>query len=766
MATHSKTRRKAPSTASADAPGDTAAAPLAAPAPARARRTVKAGKSIATVEAIKAIETVEAVKAVETAETVETGTQTASAPPARPTAARKRDARTAGGEPAALPSPQLTAAAPAEVAAGPASLAQRPPRRKRQAPALTLAADTAEATDLPQAVLQMLGAPARPAKPARPQAPAPQRGRRPAAVTAAAPAPAPEAAAPAPAPAAVPLPQPVPDGPADSAIRLLSGDAHRVVWQPGTACPAALRALAAQHVDSQQGLAPDDDTALPQLLRAAQLAGHPLAVDPAVWPYLAAHRDARNRLALLESAYPAGPASPALVGLLKAPLAGFQAEGALFAVVAGRALLADERGLGKSVQAIAAATLWQRHFGVQRVLLVCAAAEVAAWQRAWRRFAPPAQGGLAPQHMDGGLHQRQALWSQPAGLRILSPEALASDAAHLQQWSPDLVIVDEPQRLGLRPADWAALAAPQALVLCGAPLAEQAGLMDALVAWLDDQRLGPLAALRELQAAVLQGRPLEEAEIERLTHQLSRLMLQRSRQDVAAQLPAVVHSERLLAMAPGQREAHGAALAQVRLWLAAWQRSGYLADADQWRLAQALQALQQAALRAQPGQADSALADAVVQALAAQIEAWAGCTAGPGEDGAGFQARLLCPSDADHAQLSARLVLPDGIALARPGDAWPAGLDAVVQLGVPWRSRRAAVGADPGAGQQWVSLVAQDSLDAGLFDTLALRPDLPRSLADGGRGFLQGDALQRWLQAVQAAVDAVDAAGSAGPAGA
>ena len=568
--------------------------------------------------------------------------------------------------------------------------------------------------------------------------------------------------APAPAPALAPTSPAIPSGPAGSAIVLVAGDAHQIVWRPGHACPPALRELAARHVDGLLRLAPDDDAALPVLLRLAQTSGHPLAVDDAVWPHLAAHRDARSRLARLEAAYPGGPASPALVHLLRAPMPSFQIEGALFAVVAGRALIADERGLGKSVMAIAAATLWQRHFGVQRVLVVCAAADLGAWQRAWRRFAP--LGAALAQHMDGGLHQRQALWSQPAAVRLLTPEALASDAAHLAHWAPELVIVDEPQRLGLRAPHWAALAtAPQALVLCGAPLAEQAALMHSLVAWLDPQRLGPLAALGALQAAAEQGRPLDEPEIERLSASLSRLMLQRSRSDVADQLPALVFSERLLPMSPGQRQAHEAALAQARQLLAGWQCSDYLADADQWRLVQALQALQQAALRAQPGLAGSALADTVVQALAAQLDDWAGTTAAPGaapegptdpDDVAGFQALVLCPTEADREQLAARLALPRGVHLALPGSDWPAGLDAVVQLGVPWRTRRAPAGAQAAAGQQWLCLVAQDSLDCGLFDTLAQRQDLPYSLLDGGRGFLQGDRLQQWLIAVQAAVQA------------
>jgi hypothetical protein len=559
---------------------------------------------------------------------------------------------------------------------------------------------------------------------------------------------------------AVPLPQPAVNGPAHSRIVLVDGDQRHIAWLPGQACPLPLQQAAAARLDARQHLAPDDDDALTTLQSMAAEAGHTLTVDEAVWPHLAAHRDARHRLGLLEAAYPEGPASPALVGLLRSPLPLYQAEAALFAVVAGRALLADERGLGKGVQAIAAALLWQRHFGISRVLVLCAAGQRSAWQRAWQRFAGTSGPLGEAEVMAGGLHQRQSQWSNAVGVRILSPEALASDAAYLLQWAPDLVIVDEPQQLALQASDWATLAAPQALVLCGAPLAEQPVLMQTVVSWLDNQRLGPLAALNELRDASADAAALTDADIERLTNSLSRLMLQRLRADLADQLPPLVHTERLLTLAPGQLEAHGHALAEAQRLLAGWQRSGYLADADQWRLALALRAMHHACHRADPADPDSALAEATLRALVGQLTDWAGSA-----DGGAMQVAVLCATPADREQLAARLPAVPKLALLLPDDAFPAGLDAVVQAGVPWRTRRSPAGprAQAAPGQQWVYLVAQDGVDAGLFDTLADRLDLPRSLAEGGgRDFLQGDRLTAWLTAMQAALPAL--AGQAAPA--
>lgn len=567
----------------------------------------------------------------------------------------------------------------------------------------------------------------------------------------------------APTPAAAPGPHR--SGPAHSRLLLQGDDQRQIAWLPGADCPPALAQAMARRLDPQGRLPAGDDAALPLLLRLAAEAQHRVDVAPELWLYLAAQRDSRTRCALLAQAYPDGPASPALQRLLAVPLPLFQAEGALWAVVAGRALLADAPGLGKGVQAIAAAQLWRQHFGLRRVAVLCSADQVAAWQRAWQLLA-----GISAQPMSGGLHQRQALWSAGAEVRILSPEALASDAAHLQHWAPELVLVDEPQRLidaalpaGSAPP-WAAVAAPQALVLCGGPLDTQPDLLDGLINWLDPQRMGPLAALRRVRAARDAQQPLADDALEDVAAQLSRVLLQREHGEVAAQLPPVITSARLLPLAPAQQAAHANALREARTLVQAWQRSGFVSDADQWRLSALLRQLQQAAHRADPGAADSPLAEAVLQAAASQLADWAEAEPLP--------TVLLCDSLADQAQWAQRLGAQPGLHLVAPGEPLPCTPARVLQVGVPWRTRRqpltardAAEPAEP--GQHWVLLAAQGSIDIGLLDTLAGRHELPHGPAEpAGRGFLQGVKLGQWLRAVAAALAATPADAAASGLGA
>ena len=102
----------------------------------------------------------------------------------------------------------------------------------------------------------------------------------------------------------------------------------------------------------------------------AAKSGHEFRAYDDALDFVAGRRDADRRAAKLAQVFPHGAADPKLLALLKAPLYPYQAEGALFAVRAGRALIGDDMGLGKTIQAIAATEILARHFGISKVLVV------------------------------------------------------------------------------------------------------------------------------------------------------------------------------------------------------------------------------------------------------------------------------------------------------------------------------------------------------------------------------------------------------------
>jgi len=226
------------------------------------------------------------------------------------------------------------------------------------------------------------------------------------------------------------------DAAVHSEIRLDYMGARQLRLHPGTACPPKLLAQARRSFDQAAGWALPwsrlDDVGL--LVRAAQAAGHELRVGDDVWAFIAQVRDAERRQHTLARAYPRGSQDKALHELLKTRLYPYQAEGALFAARAGRALLGDEMDLGKTVQAIAAAELMARHFGVQRVLVVCPTSLKHQWKAEFARFADRCAGHsrascTAPGPVRAGhlLPHRQL---RDAGARCRPHRGLVTRARH------------------------------------------------------------------------------------------------------------------------------------------------------------------------------------------------------------------------------------------------------------------------------------------------------------------------------------------------
>lgn len=166
-----------------------------------------------------------------------------------------------------------------------------------------------------------------------------------------------------------------------------------------------------------------------------------MRIDDRALAFAAQVRDLERRQQTLAAAFPEGAADKGLAKLLKTRLYPYQAEGTLFVARGGRVLLDDQMGLGKTVQAIAAAELLARHIGVQRVLVVCPTSLKQQWQREWARFA-----GRDPQAMQALRAARQQQYQAEALCRITRCETLVRDTDLVRAWAPELLIVDEAQR--------------------------------------------------------------------------------------------------------------------------------------------------------------------------------------------------------------------------------------------------------------------------------------------------------------------------------
>jgi superfamily II DNA or RNA helicase len=371
-----------------------------------------------------------------------------------------------------------------------------------------------------------------------------------------------------------------------SEIHLLYAGERHVRFRAGTDCPEPLVKSARRLFDgSPDGALPVEKfEKLDEFLAKALKSGHDLRCYEDTLGFIAQSRDARERQRVIEQAYPDGHRSPGLKTLVKTDLYPYQADGALFAARAGRCLIGDEMGLGKTIQAIAAAELFARHFGTERVLVVCPTSLKHQWLREIGKFT--AREALV---IGGPRAVRQAQYAQPRYCKIANYDVLAKDLESINAWAPDLVIVDEAQRI----KNWNTIASralkridsPYVIVLTGTPLENRLEELLSIVQFVDRHRLGATWRLRhEHQTVDEAGRVIGYRNLQQIGRTLEPILLRRRKNEVLTQLPSRVDNTVFVAMTDEQQAHHDENGEIVDRIVSRWRKTGYLSDADQRRL--------------------------------------------------------------------------------------------------------------------------------------------------------------------------------------
>ncbi len=604
--------------------------------------------------------------------------------------------------------------------------------------------------------------------------------------------------------------------PAHSALWLHQGPQRSVRFRPGQGCPADLLRLAAPLflMDAGGVLPWDRVDDLPAFARQAQAlcaeAGHPLVLHDDALALVAQVRDADHRRQVLAQAYPKGAASAKLQKLLRTRLYPYQAEGALRAARAGRLLIGDEMGLGKTVQAIAAAELLARHFGVGKVLVVCPTSLKHQWQREITRFT--GRDGQQVQVLQGLRPARQVQWPAEAFCKIVNYETLVRDADLAEAWAPELLIIDEAQRV----KNWATQAArclkrladpavcPHVLVLTGTPLENRLEELISIVQLVDQHRLGPTwRLLLEHQQTDEAGRVVGYRGLDAIGAALAPLLLRRRKAEVLAQLPERVDKTLVLPLTDAQRAIHDDQAAAVSRIVQRWRKTGFLSDADQRRLQCALQTMRMvcnSTWLVDQATDHGLKADELMTVLdelfsqpdakAVVFSQWLGThdvlikrLAARGWGHVFFHGSV--PADPRGARVE-RFHNDPGCRLFLSTDAGSTGLNlqhaaaTVVNMDLPWNpavlaqrnGRVHRMGPRPGV--QVINLVAQGSIEESIQGLLVFKQSLADGVLDGGDSsvFMEGGRLTRFMKQVDAvtagigtadAVEPVPASAPAGP---
>jgi len=372
----------------------------------------------------------------------------------------------------------------------------------------------------------------------------------------------------------------------------LRNDAGRTIhFRPGMDCPPSVLEAADLLFDEACGwvLPQEKFGELERFVAAVAKSGHELRAYDDALDFVAGRRDAERRAVALDGIFPRGSADPLLKKLLKVQMYPYQVEGALFAVRAGRALIGDEMGLGKTIQAIAAAEILARHFGASKVLVICPTSLKYQWQSEIKRFSGRDSFVIA-----GGRAQRQKDYARDDFCKITNYEKLQPDLDLIAAWAPDLVIVDEAQRV----KNWNTIAAralkridsPYAVVLTGTPLENKLEELISIVQFVDQHRLGPTwKLLHEHQVKDEAGRVTGYTGLEKIGQTLAPIMMRRRKAEVLMQLPERTDQNLLVPMTELQMTYHQENAEIVTKIVQRWRKMKFLSDKDQRQLTCALQ---------------------------------------------------------------------------------------------------------------------------------------------------------------------------------
>jgi superfamily II DNA or RNA helicase len=374
-----------------------------------------------------------------------------------------------------------------------------------------------------------------------------------------------------------------------SEVYVQYGPRRDVRFRPGAECPVELARLASGYFDSEGRLLPDAFGRFETFLSKAGEIDHDLRCYEDALRLIAEVRDADRRREILAKAFPRGIRSAAFKDLVKVSLYDYQREGALFAARAGRALIGDEMGLGKTIQALAGAEILARHLGIERVLIVCPTSLKHQWEREIARFT-----GRTAQVIGGLSPQRRQQFAADSFYKITNYDTVHRDLDLIAGWSPDLVILDEAQRIknwNTRTAKSVKrIASPYAIVLTGTPLENRLEELVSIVQFIDQHRLGPtFRFLHDHQVHDENGRVIGYKALDQVGQTLESVLIRRRKSEVLSQLPGRLDKHFFVPMTPQQQELHEENRDTVARVVSKWRRLGFLTEADQRKLMIALQ---------------------------------------------------------------------------------------------------------------------------------------------------------------------------------
>ncbi|ACN17596.1 Helicase, Snf2 family [Desulforapulum autotrophicum HRM2] len=245
---------------------------------------------------------------------------------------------------------------------------------------------------------------------------------------------------------------------------------------------------------------------------------------------------------------------------LKAKLYPYQEEGVRFGVFKAGVLIGDEMGLGKTLQAIALGVLKREIFGFSKIVVVTLSSLKEQWKREIERFS--SEKALV---IEGSPLQRKAGYKNDDALfKITNYEAVLRDVTILSNFRPDIIILDEAQRIknfSTKTAD-AVKRIPRrhAIVLTGTPLENKLEDVYSIVQFLDPDLLTPLWRFAADHFLLLKNKNNSIGgyrNLDLLKEKLKGVVIRRKKEEVLKDLPREVVNNYYIDLNDEQLGIHG-----------------------------------------------------------------------------------------------------------------------------------------------------------------------------------------------------------------
>lgn len=235
---------------------------------------------------------------------------------------------------------------------------------------------------------------------------------------------------------------------------------------------------------------------------------------------------------------------------LPAELRPYQQEGVAFLVERSSALLADQMGLGKTVQAVVALQILNLQQGWFRSLVICPASLRLNWEHELNRWVPR----LVVRRVEGNSNEREMLYRLPIQVLIASYDQIRVDARRLHsKVSFNLILLDEAQRIKNIASETnlacRLLPRKRAWAFTGTPIENKPDEMVAIFRVLDSNLLQKGMTRPEIHSRI------------------SDYFLRRTKQQVLKSLPPIQDQEIEIDLTGHQREAY------LEVWRSRYQLS-------------------------------------------------------------------------------------------------------------------------------------------------------------------------------------------------